>query len=133
MLRERFRKTAFGAHHENRIAFAAFGENLNCAGESARAVKRALRPSRDFDAIDIVDSEIGEIHLPGQTLVDRYPIEQTWVCSERSPRVKTEVSWPGAPVCTTERPGTSRKASATRSICFSSKSCEVRRVTLAGD
>src|SRR5207248_10490735 len=46
---------------------------------------------------------------------------------------KTEVSWPAVPLCTTERPGTSRNASATRSICFSSKSCESTTLMLAGD
>src|SRR5581483_5113307 len=61
------------------------------------------------------------------------PSINTWVCSLRNPRVKTDVNWPAVPVSTTARPGTSRRASLTRSICFCSKSSEVITLALAGD
>src|SRR6266851_1939271 len=61
------------------------------------------------------------------------PSSKTCVCSLRKPRVKTEVSCPAVPVCTTDKPGTSRSASATRSVCFCSKSSAVITLMLAGD
>ena len=58
------------------------------------------------------------------------PSSKTCVCSLRNPRVNTDVNWPAIPVCTTESPGTSRKASLTRWICFCSNSSERLRSRL---
>ena len=69
-------RTAFGAEHESRSTVATLGENLNRARQRTRAVKCALRSAHHFDAIEIVDGEIGEIHQTGESLINWNPVEQ---------------------------------------------------------
>src|SRR4051812_5485745 len=74
-----------------------------------------------------------KLNAPCRPWLIGMPSSKTCVCSLRSPRVNTDVNWPGTPVCTTDNPGTSRKASLTRWICFCSNSSELITLALAGD
>src|SRR5437879_13015971 len=69
-------RSAFGAKHEGRVAFAALGENLDRARQRTRAVKCALWPPHHFDAIEIVNGEIGELHQTGASLANWNAIAQ---------------------------------------------------------
>ena len=53
-----------------------FGENLDNAREGTWPVQGALRPTHNFDPVDIIDGQISEIKRARQTLIDRDAIEQ---------------------------------------------------------
>src|SRR5213080_4491469 len=77
--RQRFTKCsvspAFAGHRESGRTGTLFRKNLNDAGQCARSVNRALRSARDFDSLEIVRGQIGEIELAGESLIDRNAVE----------------------------------------------------------
>jgi len=69
-------RSAFTAERDPRRSIASLGENLNDAGESARAVNCALRTANDFNPLDVVRGQVREIKLTGETLIDRNAVEE---------------------------------------------------------
>ena len=77
MLRERCRRIRLPQLNFDRGRSASLlRENLNHARQRTRTVNRALRTAHDFDPIDIVRRQVGEIEEPSETLIDRNAIEQ---------------------------------------------------------
>src|SRR6266487_2928810 len=68
--------TAFAAQHNCRRSLALLREDLNNAGKRPRPVQGALRTAHDFDPVDVVRYQIGEIKRPLQTLINRNAVEQ---------------------------------------------------------
>src|SRR6476660_237010 len=62
---ERVVRSAFAGHHHARSSGALFREDLNDSRGCVRPVKRALRPADDFDPVDIVRGDVGEVHCAG--------------------------------------------------------------------
>ena len=74
-----------------------------------------------------------KLNAPASPWLMGTPSMSTCVCWLSNPRMNTLVSWPGAPVWATATPGTSRNASATRSVWRSAISSAGMTVTSAGD
>src|SRR5207247_9211631 len=68
--------TSFTAQHNCRRSLALFREDLNDAGKRPWPIQGALRSAHDFDPLDVVRYQIGEIQRPLQTLINRNAVEQ---------------------------------------------------------
>ena len=67
---------AFTAQHDCRRSIALFREDLNDAGKRPWPIQGALRTPHDFDPVDVVRHQIGEIKRSLQTLINRNAVEQ---------------------------------------------------------
>ena len=68
--------TSFTAQHDCRRSLALFREDLNDAGKRPWPIQGALRTAHDFDPVDVVRHQIGEIKRSLQTLINRNAVEQ---------------------------------------------------------
>ena len=69
-------RSTFGGDHRPWRARALFGKNLDNPCQGTRSVQGTLRPAHNFDSINVVDGQIGEIKSPLQPLIDRDAVEQ---------------------------------------------------------